>query len=172
MSCIPKILELKGDKEFLIVPTRSIAIEGGGHYRGYDYLITFQDMGFRCGYVALPPNHPVNKSETEYLSDIELEVHGGVTFFAENHLSSQFFGNEACLDKWVGFDAGHAWDISDLECAKKYFPDLRSIQMEHIENRSMNDRWGDGSHCELRTKEYMEQECKDLIDQLIEKEVA
>lgn len=65
MSCIPKILELKGTKEFLPIPSlnqqdkyTTTVIEGGGNYKGYDYLITFRDMGFRCGYVALEPNHP------------------------------------------------------------------------------------------------------------------
>lgn len=194
MSCIPKILELKGDKDFLTVPSiknlemmRGIVIEGGGNYKDYDFLITFNDMGFRCGYVALPPEHIANDCQEDYP---EYDVHGGVTFFDENHFSEAFFGEDACKDKWIGFDCGHAQDFNDLELAKVYFKDneliLRGIWLsqrikQKIENDMERDypgyidrknspdyEWRD----ELRTKEYVIGQCKSLIDQLIERSVC
>lgn len=195
MSCIPKILELKGDKEFLPIPSKKnsgemvgVVIEDGGHYKGYDFLVTFNDMGFRCGYVALPPDHVANSIKEEYPSDYD--VHGGITFFDENHFSESFFGDDACKDKWLGFDCGHAGDFNDLEQAKKYFKDNKRIlagikltqeikkkvadDMErdypgYLEMRnSPNYEWRDHP----RTKEYVINECKSLIDQLIEKKLA
>lgn len=192
MSCIQKILELKGDKEFLAVPSiiemmRGIVIEGGGNYKDYDFLVTFNDMGFRCGYVALPSNHPTNNCDEDYPSDFE--VHGGITFFDENHLSEAFFGENACKDKWLGFDCGHALDFNDLELAKLYFKDNEKILHGIILSQSIKEKVEQdmerdfpgyivkkkSSDCEWkeerRTKEYVISECKRLIDQLIERSV-
>ncbi len=172
MSCITEILKKKGDQEFLSIPSkkqpeqdRGIVIEGGGHYKGYEYLITFNDMGFRCGYVAITQDHPDYSFNEEHRYP-DYSVHGGVTFFDESHLAESILGH-SCTDKWIGFDAGHAWDVHDIDCALKYFPNLRPTQRDHIETMNRIGRM-DGS-CVLRTKEYMEQECKNLIDQIIEK---
>lgn len=174
MSCIPKILELKGDKEFIQVPfnhkgyNRGTVIETGGKYKGYDWLVVFQSMGFRCGYVAIPSDHPMNESNKSCPDNIE--VHGGVTFFDENHLSKAFFGNKACTDKWIGFDAGHSWDILDMKSALKYFPDLSKEEIKHIifMNSCRSEITNFDSN--LRDKQYMEDQCKYMIDQLIEME--
>lgn len=194
MSCIPKILELKGDKNVLPVPSlkregymRGIVIEDGGNYKGYDYLITVNDMGFRCGYVALPSDHPINSFHEEKYNYPDLDVHGGITFFNFNHLSEVFFGEDSCNDKWIGFDCGHGGDYFDLSQARIYFNDdpeiLRRIdsmldikdkvgkEMEQqfsghaLQSSSFADQWRE-IH---RTKEYVINECKNLIDQLIEK---
>ena len=151
MSCIPRILELKGDKEFLAVPTkteimRGVIIEDGGHYKGYDYLITFNDMGFRCGYVAISPDHPFyNKNLTGYSDNEEdflIDVHGGITFF-EKHSMAELLVKHPCEDKWIGFDCGHAGDLMDLETALKIFSfdekisSLFNLQYKHL-------------HCEVK----------------------
>ena len=52
MSCITQLLEMKGDQPFLKADD-SVVIEGGGVYKGYEYLIVFVSYGHRCGYVAL-----------------------------------------------------------------------------------------------------------------------
>lgn len=70
MSCISKLLEMKGDKEFLPIDDHAV-VEGGGHYKGYEFLITFVETGYRCGYVAIPPG-------IKYDSD-KLYVHGRIT---------------------------------------------------------------------------------------------
>jgi len=66
MSCIPKILELKGDKDHLHTMDHSKlpadcgnVIEGGGEYKGYHYLITFTGTAHRCGYVGIEEGHPL-----------------------------------------------------------------------------------------------------------------
>jgi len=191
MSCIPKILDLKGNKEYLSVPSKKnsndcigVVIEDGGHYKGFDFLVTFNDMGFRCGYVALPLSHVANNHKKDYP---DYDVHGGITFYDKNHFSKLFFGEDACKDKWLGFDCGHAGDFCDLEKAKEYFKDNKNIFRGIIEvqkikqevaadmernypgylNRknSPDYEWREYP----RTKEYVINECKSLIDQLIEK---
>jgi hypothetical protein len=179
MSCIPKILELKGNKEVLPVPNENLEVgslcllvEDGGNYKGYDYLITFTGLGFRCGYVALPSSHPINNDYQE-CGYPDFEVHGGITFFDENHLSEKFFGEDACHDKWLGFDCGHGYDLNDWETAKKYFADNTKIYEftanfnKITENFKKIEEYDD---IKIRTKEYVIAECKSLIEQLIAKE--
>jgi len=194
MSCITEILAKKGDKEFLPVPSkknvgeaRGIVIEDGGVYKGYEFLVTFNDMGFRCGYVAISEDHPTYKCNEDYP---DFNVHGGVTFFDQGHLAEVILGH-TCTDKWIGFDCGHAGDMNDYEQAKKYFQDnerilngIISVQairksvendMErshpgYIERKNSPDNpWRDHP----RTKQYVVKQCKKLINQLIkEKEAA
>jgi hypothetical protein len=182
MSCIPKILDLKGDKEILPIGLNGVVVEGGGQYKGYDYLITFNNYGFRCGYVAIPNGHPINNYDGKYP---DFDVHWGITFFGENHISEVIFGEKVCNDKWLGFDCGHAGDFLDNETAKKYFSDnekvLKGIEFtikilkefeekmelvnpgykEYINSDDNKLRY------EIRTKEYVEEQCKNLIEQLI-----
>jgi hypothetical protein len=54
--------------------------------------------GVFCGYVAVPPGHPAHGKGA---GEVEVEVHGDVTF-----------GSEAIGGGWaIGFDCGHAWDF-------------------------------------------------------------
>lgn len=194
MSCITEILAKKGKQEILPVKSeknkdsmRGVVVEGGGHYKGYEYLVTFNDMGFRCGYVAISEDHPAYTKEEVYP---EYDVHGGVTFYGEGHIAEMVLGH-TCTDKWIGFDCGHAGDFNDLETAKEYFKDneriMRGITISQEikdsvrkemdekfpgysdERKSPDYRWKE----HLRTKAYVIKECKKLIRQLIkEKEAA
>jgi hypothetical protein len=158
MTCITKLLEEKGNKEFIISPLCSgVAIEGGGKYKNYEWLVILNDMAFRCGYVAIPKSHPVWAS-TDYPY---YEVHGGVTFFDKPHLVES-----ECDDKWIGFDAGHLGfrDEVDIECAKKYFGQNHA-GIKYIEENNSNKIFG-GHNASIKTFSYMESECKKLIDQL------
>lgn len=63
-----------------------------------------------CGYVELPKNHPLyGVNYTEYSDDVDLNVHGGVTF------SGKLFD----IDGWfVGFDMAHAEDFDPFDWKK------------------------------------------------------
>jgi hypothetical protein len=60
-------------------------------------LIRRSSLGFLCGYVLLPSEHPFFRKDR--FDDVE--VHGGITFADE-------------IDGWwqVGFDCGHGWDYA------------------------------------------------------------
>lgn len=75
----------------------------------------FEHAGLKClilrnpelfhlnGYVALPKGHPWYGKGYD---DIDVEVHGGLTFARE--------GNGHEWERgywWVGFDCAHAWDL-------------------------------------------------------------
>lgn len=160
MSCISKILEEKGNKDFIV--SGQIAIEGGGVYRDYEYLITFVSHGHRCGYVAISENHPLHSFKHSKYDFPDLEVHGGVTFFDEPRFE-EFMGGHKCTDKWIGFDAAHCDDLSNMETVEKYFGEI-----ECVKYRKINIETSFEDESEHRTYSYMEDQCKLLIDQLIE----
>ena len=79
------------------------------------------DLGHRCGYVALPKGHPLFGKDWDACYDIapELEVDGGITFA------------NGTDDMWVlGWDAAHAWHRRDWSIASDT---LRKRAEEHPE---------------------------------------
>lgn len=171
MSCITKILEVKGDKPVLMDQGNDIAIEGGGVFKGFEYLITFTSRGHRCGYVAIPESHPLHKSEESYP---DYEVHGGVTFFSEPRFED--ITGFKCTDKWIGFDAMHGGDKECLDTILKYFGEndhIKSVKMMNtiLGKESLGDLLACGSPAKHRTFAYMKNECRLLINQLV-KEAA
>lgn len=162
MSCITKLLELKGDKDVLPIH-EDVVIEGGGTYKEYEYLITFTARGTRCAYVALKPEEAERFNEEKGANEYyypDLDCHGGITFFGSDH-SAKSLLPVYCEDTWVGFDAAHAWDLEDMETAERYFPEGNRYVQYRKEN-PMPD-FGDSFH---RSYEYMEKECHSIIDQL------
>lgn len=159
MSCISKILEVKGDKKIII--NGEVAIEGGGVYKDYEYLITFTIYGNRCGYVAIPPSHPLYKYHNPEYNFPNLEVHGGVTFFEDARFDD--ITGIKCTDKWIGFDAAHCYDLEDMETSEKYFGETRISKY-----KKNNPSYSDHTACH-RSYSYMEEECKELIEQIVEK---
>lgn len=160
MSCISELLNRKEEINLSLLKNISrLVIEGGGTYRDYEYLITFTNLGYRCGYVAVPNANPaiINLKNEEIAIDIldkMIECHGGVTFFSNKHSLKEEL-NSTCLDFWIGFDCGHFGDSKDIINMYKYF-----------KNNVINDRI-DFPEEIIKTYEYVEDECKSIIDQLI-----
>ncbi len=181
MSCIPKILELLGDKKYLAIPTNNrVVVETGGHYKGYDFLVTFNSMGFRCGYVAIDHTHPLYNKDLEGL----INVHGDVTFFDKSHIPTKLLKN-SCDDKWIGFDCAQAGDLMDLEESKEFFEhdpeEIKSIEAFKKINDDRKSRMSlpfpelllersEMFHDKKRDKEYVISECRRIIEQLIKHE--
>jgi len=162
MSCITKLLEIKGDKDILPIHEQCV-IEGGGNYKGFEFLITFTSHGTRCGYVAIPDGFGGSLSS--------IYCHGGVTFEGRDHGAKDLLPIP-CNDTWIGFDCAHYGDSNDLELAKKYFGGGRrfDILMEihkDVEALEVTDPFF--SH---KTYEFVEKECQYIIDQLVEQQDA
>lgn len=153
MSCITEILKLKGSQQILRIPGNDkIVIEGGGIYKKFEYLITFNWTGTRCGYVAINSANPFYNVSN---MDDNLDVHGGVSFHDKPNLHKDLLKNK-CDDEWIGFDANHLYDKPDFETVKKYgLIDSLSIMSDYMKEYS--------SH---RDYQYIEKQCKKLINQL------
>lgn len=146
MGCITKLLESGVER----VNLKGSWVEGGGVYKGYEYLMVLNHRGNRCGYVAINENHPLYNSE----GYPDLEMHGGCSYFDKQMTES------TCTDKWIGFDCGHAFDAQDLDALEKYNPERASYYKEdNLRFRPCYDEV-------VRTKGYVEENCKGIIDQL------
>jgi len=158
MSCIAEILKEKGDQEYLLSKCNFMAVEDGGEYKGYEYLITFVALpAHRCGYVAL-------KNDTQ-LDIHDFDVHGGITFQGKTRIEEFLYKKTTCDDIWIGFDAGHSCDENDLESLKKIWPEKNKEFELALE---LNEMQRTGFPRVIRSKKYMINQCKKLIDQIEE----
>lgn len=176
MSCISQILKKLPDEGCLVIGDKEntdFALEGGGIYKNYEYVIILNGLGHRCGYVAIPPEHPfdkIPKPDNDYCrdgdldySEMDIECHGGLTFASRNHgLKSEL--NITCNDAWIGFDCGHYDDGIDFDAMRKYYGDEYTEKL-----RSTLYVLCDGT---VKDFDYVANECKSIIDQLVEKEAA
>lgn len=78
-----------------------------------DCLIVRAPLGALCGYVGVPPDHPCH--ERDY-SEIEVSVHGGLTYAAACQKGGPICHTPASERAenlwWIGFDCSHAWDLA------------------------------------------------------------
>lgn len=129
-------------------PSRLLA---AGEHRGFEFNITKNSMGYRCGYVKVLPGHPWFGSEIHCGADHldHVKVHGGITF-SEPDLKCGKGG--ADNGWWVGFDCGHAWDLPDPELVE-----LQDWQVRMHEKLSYDSA--------VRTQGYVMAQCMQLCDQ-------
>ena len=165
-------------------------VESDFIYKGYRCVVIFGDMGFRCGYVGVEADNPLyGKNYSDYLDinkseldgepidkrgimpillaafdederarlDMYFNVHGGLTYAGDR----AGYPVESNL-WWLGFDCGHYGDGNDWDLVEKYWGDNPQMQLRLGTCRDLD--WGDV----VRTKEYVENECKSLVDQIIE----
>mgnify|MGYP000860826612 CR=1 FL=1 len=151
-------------------------IEIKNKYKDYTYLVLALEMGHRCGYVKIPSKSKLYK--VEYYENLGLsrrimnnkkigkrgiipvfcwdgktitpeilfDVHGGLTFSGKLRDMNGW---------WLGFDCAHSGDGKD-----KSIMDSKNLEIEEKYGFNFGDEV-------IRTKEYVEQECKNLIDQII-----
>jgi hypothetical protein len=127
-------------------------VELESEYKGYKYVVTFGMYGFRCGYAGVGRSSPLYGSD--YTSAEEFfQVHGGLTYAKGNSeypIKSDLW--------WFGFDCGHAEDGIDVDKILEY-----GLMSEAECRNSIKSYEG----WEVRSVEYVEQECKNMIDQII-----
>lgn len=135
---------------------------GVGNYRGYDWYVSHNTIGFRCGYVKISRGHPWWMMPYNDLNEF-INVHGGLTY-AEK-------GPPGKIPKfsyvwWIGFDCGHAYDAPDPELIpKRTFDSWELIKQEtdgRIDTLGLLSRGN-----VVRTQEYVEDECINIIKQAI-----
>ncbi len=177
MSCITEILKLKGDKEVLVPDGEWIAVEGGGTYKDHEYIIVLNTSGHRCGYVAIPPEHPYSQTPEEQRSilgrtsshwdydSLDIDVHGGLTFMSPEHGLKDLL-SVPCNDMWIGFDCGHYLDKCDVKMFRKYFGEEECKQKESFFNAMNHDDIDMGQT--VKEYHYVEKQCHSIIDQLIQ----
>lgn len=133
---------------------RGPIVEKRFEYRGFPCVVLFQRRGWRCGYVGI--NHQIDFSFTRYS---EIECHGGITYD-----DTALYGQDDKKITWIGFDCTHAFDLRDVESAEKYGINFREIMIM----MELNKCYANVTHAHLWTLEDVENECKKIVDQIIE----
>lgn len=113
-----------------------------GEHKGYEFVTVHNTMGFRCGYVRVPPGHPWHG---KHYDAVDANAHGGITFADADKPCGKGGADNGW---WIGFDCGHYDDAPD--------PSLPTIH-----------KWSDGCWAggTIRTQEYAENECRSLCEQ-------
>ena len=127
-------------------------LENQFEYKGVTCVVLFMPLGYRCGYVGLPFEHKYAGNDYD---DIPINCHGGLTYSSGNLIG------QIIPRWWIGFDCGHAFDGYDLEKIQEYYG---TEPQEYIKSyyEAINQE------CEIRSLEYCENECKSIVDQILE----
>lgn len=119
-----------------------------GVHLGYEWEVVHNRRGYRCGYVRIPPGHPWHG---KHYSEIDPEVHGGLTF-AEADITCGKGGDDDAW--WLGFDCAHAGDAAD--------PELPGYKQDYFASDIF---LGPDGHGTVRTTGYAAAECQRLAAQ-------
>lgn len=118
-----------------------------------------EHMGNWCGYVAVPPGHPLHGMEMNAEAVQDLSAHGGITY------ASECFGDEndgIChVPKpgepdnvwWFGFDCAHCFDLIPFSVKMTTQWELPKLARMYRQE-------------EYRDVDYVRAETKNLADQL------
>lgn len=167
-------------------------VEKDFEYKGLRCVVTFGDLGHRCGYVGIPKTHILYGKEYDEYLEIEKkdvgdrEVSGifpllGAIIDEDDRIKVEAYfnchggitysgGGEKSMYPvesdlwWFGFDCAHCDDGKDLDLAIEYFPEIseRILKTKQIED--MFPIYGE----HLWSKEEVADECKLLAEQLDE----
>jgi hypothetical protein len=128
-----------------------------GVHSGYEWEVTSNNLGYRCGYVRVPPGHPWHGKDYD---SIDAEVHGGLTFAEPDEHCGKGGPDDAW---WVGFDAAHAGDAPDPS-----LPGADSVMRHGIAPATLDqfaEMYDRGYRDVVRSTEYMVAQCRRLAEQ-------
>jgi hypothetical protein len=171
----------------------SFKVENDFLYNGFRCVVIFTSMGHRCGYVGLTKENPLYEKDygqqcsclktsdvaeddigkrgiipllrqscedSDYMTpDCYFDVHGGITYAGGGNNSTYPVESDLW---WLGFDCAHCGDGKDYEKVKEY----QLMDVNHVNNLIEIDDMYPDIKGTIRTQEYVEQECKNLADQL------
>lgn len=107
---------------------------------GLKAVVIAKDMGHRCGYVGVSKDHPWHGKDYH---DIDLDVHGGVTYAG---MRDDLW--------WFGYDCAHLGDAAD--------PELMSDEYKKV----LLGRWLNFEGDTIKTLDFCVNECESMAAQL------
>lgn len=141
-------------------------------YKGILCVLNRGPLGAWNGYIAIPKNNKWASRDKSYESG-DLDVHGGVTYASDHppYLHENYKKNKELDLFWIGFDCAHYMD--------KWPCDLTSINeliIKNITDKEIINKLNDNNSIlkrmyenrEYRALDYARNECKKLVDQIIQ----
>lgn len=132
-----------------------------GEHLGFEWIVTQNRTGYRCGYVRVPAGHPWHGKDLDELGDVE--CHRGATF-AEPDRPCDKGGDDDAY--WIGFDCAHAGDLQDPSLVTPAQRDVSTNVSKEVaayfasHGLSVPEETG-----VVRTQEYVEAECRSICEQ-------
>jgi len=120
--------------------------------------VLFQPFGFRCGYVGVPEDHHLYGESYQNEKYYSIDIHGGITFSGG---TNRYPTNQITPLWWFGFDCHHLHDGIDFYTLKEVFPQNHYERVLDLESR-----FGMLQGEAARSKEYVEEACRHLAEQL------
>lgn len=115
-----------------------------GVHEGFEWEVTANGHGYRCGYVRVPAGHPWHG---KHYNDIDADVHGGLTFAEPDEHCGKGGEDDAW---WLGFDCAHPFDAPD--------PELPGYDA-HVASMLAQD------YGSIKSTVYVAAECRQLAEQ-------
>jgi hypothetical protein len=112
-------------------------------YKDIPCRVIRQEIGHLCGYIKVPNEHKFYKLDYD---DIDIDVHGGITFNGSIEDAENEF--------WIGFDCAHWGDVC---------PKMNKLYSELSILFRKNSFFKESIY---RNVEYCTNECKRMVDQL------
>ena len=138
-------------------------------HAGLPCLANRNHHGVWCGYVAVPPGHPLHGKGYD---DVDVEVHGGLTYAdrCSEHICHVPQPGEPDDVWWFGFDCAHAGDFTPGLDAVLRDPRLRKLGLPLPDREPYDHAAAVAAHdwtVEVyRTLDYVQAETNRLADQL------
>jgi hypothetical protein len=106
---------------------------------GRPCLVVRNPLGALCGYVGVPPSHPLHGKHYHEV-DLKEGVHGGLTFSDRCNPGEREDTGICHLPEpgepddvwWFGFDCSHGWDITPGMQMTMSFPDVVYRTFEYV----------------------------------------
>lgn len=130
-------------------------------YKGFPCVVLFMPIGYRCGYVGLPK---YNIYYGKKYDDIPMDCHRGLTYS-----NCELYGQDDMNTWWIGFDCGHFCDGLDKAKFEEYYEDdLKEMPVNDYRGLIMGlyPMFKICSEYPVRTLEYVESECRKIVDQI------
>ena len=122
----------------------------------YPCLILRHGLGHLCGYVGIDKS---KAPESDHYDDIDLEVHGDVTYGGNRDSELKPEDKESLQGKeyyWIGFDCAHYLDFMPASIAiNRVLPETAKLRSQLFKSKDV-----------YRTINFVKNEIQGMIDQL------
>ena len=128
-----------------------------GFYEGFKWQVTHNGIGYRCGYIKVPSDHPWYGKNIDHRDINSITVHGSITF-AKPDIPCTIGEETDDNGYWLGFDAAHAGDLADLD-----------LPFDHEESKQFQQLFSENfpKRGTIKTTEYMIEQCQLLCLQAV-----